>query len=135
MYRPDRLFSTKEQFSHLVGYQSTGTVPQIANSLCVVMPEIYSGEQFARAETLLKGSAADKFREKVAIFAFRLSNKHVKVYEREEWDNIATVISELGFMDLSVDLASFGDVIVLAFTEGLFYQALRWTIKGSDTAA
>jgi len=135
IHRPDRFFSTEEQFNKLVGYQSTGAVPQIANSLCMVMPETHSGELFARAETLLKGSAADKFREKVVIFAFRLSNKHLKAYKREEWDNIATVISELGFMDSSVDLNSFGDVTVSAFTEGLFHQALHWTIEGSDTAA
>lgn len=123
----------------LISYQPSDNTSQIETSLGAIMPESYPGELFARAESLMKGTAADRFREKAAVLIFRLSNKQPQslVYQqpREEWHGITSIVFRLGLTDSTINLPSFRDATISAFAESLFHKALYWTSQGCDAAS
>lgn len=97
-------------------------------------PESYPGELFARAEALMKGTAADVFREKVTLLIYSLSSNASGVTSREQWEDIARVISNAGILNISANVDSFGCTTISAFFEKLLSEAVTWEAYGGESA-
>ena len=101
------------------------------------MPESFTGENFARANLLTKGSSVEIFSEKMAILMFRLSNKltGTRLHSRGEWDTVFNILFSLGIMDTKLDLGSSLEPTFSAFMEDIFSKAIYWAAHGDEDAA
>jgi len=101
------------------------------------MPESFTGENFARANLLTKGSSVETFSEKMAILMFRLSNKLTGTlwHSRVEWDIVFNILFSLGIMDTKLDLGSSLEPTFSAFMEDIFSKAIYWAAHGDEDAA
>lgn len=113
---------------HTATGNSTSEVSHIASRLSSFLPEAFEGENFRRAQSLMKNSYDNRYSEILGILFFQLSN-NISPFDRtitaNAWVSVLRLLKMSNVMKTSLKLRKTRDTTILATAERLFQIAFE----------
>ncbi|KAF4969551.1 hypothetical protein FSARC_3234 [Fusarium sarcochroum] len=95
------------------------------------MPEYYPGENWNRAQSLLKGSDKEVLQASLSIVLYNLSNNLFDPFDDHDWEVNVQVLHDCGIMSLPLP-ATLDDVTINGILRSLFHAALWRLVTEKD---
>ncbi|KAK4165959.1 ankyrin repeat-containing domain protein [Cladorrhinum sp. PSN259] len=110
----------------------------LASTMGITIPEVYAGENLARAEVILRGSGPELLRESMMVEIFRISNNFVTPQwwdndHHNEWEHVVAALRQSGITSSPVNFRSLNNTTVSAFMENLFRWAFLQVLNTKDS--